>query len=189
MAQVRRFYAMPQTCHELTMIDWMVSPFLWRTCFNSFCRSFVPAESATLGIVDKSDFQTLHSESYGWQTLTTVFTRVSSRESVSKVILYSPSYVFSADPWWTLLMLIHQVQSSLMIDLNQVSLALRNSTARSLILLDEFGKGTLSAGSCNFLSDIYLLISSPAIPEIAVLTTPALRLSFSFDVSRWCRPL
>lgn len=34
-----------------------------------------------------------------------------------------------------------------MIDLNQVSLALRNATERSLILLDEFGKGTVSAGS------------------------------------------
>jgi hypothetical protein len=40
-----------------------------------------------------------------------------------------------------------KVQSSFMIDLNQVSLALRNSTARSLILLDEFGKGTAAAGS------------------------------------------
>ncbi|KAJ6508696.1 muts domain V-domain-containing protein [Mycena sanguinolenta] len=66
---------------------------------------FVPAESAMLGIVDK------------------IFTRISTRESVSKV------------------------QSAFMIDLNQVSLALRNSTARSLILLDEFGKGTLSTGS------------------------------------------
>ncbi|KAI0276495.1 DNA mismatch repair protein MutS [Russula aff. rugulosa BPL654] len=65
-----------------------------------FRDPFVPAESATLGIVDK------------------IFTRVQTRESVSKV------------------------QSSFMIDLNQVSLALRNSTARSLILLDEFGKGT-----------------------------------------------
>jgi len=34
-----------------------------------------------------------------------------------------------------------------MIDLNQVSFALRNATERSLILLDEFGKGTMSAGS------------------------------------------
>ncbi|KAJ7819398.1 DNA mismatch repair protein MutS [Mycena olivaceomarginata] len=70
---------------------------------------FVPVESATLGIVDK------------------IFTRISTRESVSKV------------------------QSAFMIDLNQVSLALRNSTARSLILLDEFGKGTLSTGSYSFL--------------------------------------
>ncbi|KAJ7212032.1 muts domain V-domain-containing protein [Mycena pura] len=66
---------------------------------------FVPAESATLGIVDK------------------IFTRISTRESVSKV------------------------QSAFMIDLNQVSLALRNATARSLVLLDEFGKGTRSTGS------------------------------------------
>ncbi|KAJ7761594.1 DNA mismatch repair protein MutS [Mycena maculata] len=69
---------------------------------------FVPAESATLGIVDK------------------IFTRISTRESVSKV------------------------QSAFMIDLNQVSLALRNSTARSLVLLDEFGKGTLATGSYTF---------------------------------------
>lgn len=34
-----------------------------------------------------------------------------------------------------------------MIDLNQVSLGLRNATPRSLILLDEFGKGTTAAGS------------------------------------------
>ncbi|KAF8627457.1 hypothetical protein AX17_006270 [Amanita inopinata Kibby_2008] len=62
---------------------------------------FVPAESATLGVVDK------------------IFTRVSTRESVSKI------------------------QSAFMIDLNQVSYALRNCTGHSLILLDEFGKGTL----------------------------------------------
>ncbi|KAJ3910545.1 DNA mismatch repair protein MutS [Lentinula edodes] len=72
---------------------------------------FVPAEAATLGIVDK------------------IFTRISTRESVSKV------------------------QSAFMIDLNQVSLALRNCTARSLILLDEFGKGTLPTG--------WLLLLSP----------------------------
>ncbi|KAI0031053.1 DNA mismatch repair protein MutS [Vararia minispora EC-137] len=67
--------------------------------------TFVPAESAILGIVDK------------------IFTRVQTRESVSRI------------------------QSSFMIDLNQVSLAIRSSTSRSLILLDEFGKGTLPAGS------------------------------------------
>ncbi|KAF9267356.1 hypothetical protein L218DRAFT_970816 [Marasmius fiardii PR-910] len=64
------------------------------------------AQSAVLGIVDK------------------IFTRISTRESASKV------------------------QSAFMIDLNQVSLAIRNCTARSLILLDEFGKGTLPSGSC-----------------------------------------
>ncbi|KAF9533174.1 DNA mismatch repair protein MutS [Crepidotus variabilis] len=69
----------------------------------------IMAESATLGLVDK------------------IFTRVSTRESVSKT------------------------QSAFMIDLAQVSLALRNCTARSLIILDEFGKGTLSTGSSTFL--------------------------------------
>lgn len=36
-----------------------------------------------------------------------------------------------------------------MIDLSQVSIALRNATARSLILLDEFGNGTTPAGYYN----------------------------------------
>ncbi|KAI6030817.1 DNA mismatch repair protein MutS [Pisolithus orientalis] len=72
--------------------------------------SFVPAESATLGIVDK------------------IFTRIQTKESVSKV------------------------QSAFMIDLSQVSLALRNCTSRSLILLDEFGKGTISTGNGDLLS-------------------------------------
>ncbi|KAG2066456.1 hypothetical protein BDR04DRAFT_1081862 [Suillus decipiens] len=66
---------------------------------------FVPAVSATVGVVDK------------------IFTRIQTRESVSKA------------------------QSAFMIDLNQVSLALRNCTVNSLILLDEFGKGTIPAGS------------------------------------------
>ncbi|KAJ3525628.1 hypothetical protein NM688_g8376 [Phlebia brevispora] len=52
-----------------------------------------------------------------------VFTRIQTRESVSRV------------------------QSAFMIDLNQVSLALRNATARSLVLLDEFGKGTQASGA------------------------------------------
>lgn len=43
-----------------------------------------------------------------------------------------------------------KVQSAFMIDLNQVSLALRNATSRSMVLLDEFGKGTISAGGDLF---------------------------------------
>ncbi|KAI9451401.1 DNA mismatch repair protein MutS [Russula earlei] len=100
---------------EVKLLDWLVRVHLtfpvWHGRTGPYDHdmtwpSFVPAESATLGIVDK------------------IFTRVQTRESVSKV------------------------QSAFMIDLNQVSLALRNSTARSLILLDEFGKGTAAAGSC-----------------------------------------
>ncbi|KAF7288536.1 DNA mismatch repair protein 5 [Mycena chlorophos] len=106
---------------------------------------FVPAEAATLGIVDK------------------IFTRISTRESVSKV------------------------QSAFMIDLNQVSLALRNATANSLVLLDEFGKGTLPTGSYAFFSSYvetsrlhgaglfcgvlkHLLARGPACPKVLAAT-------------------
>ncbi|KAF8332768.1 uncharacterized protein EI90DRAFT_2918244 [Cantharellus anzutake] len=66
-----------------------------------------------------------------------IFTRLQTTESVSKI------------------------QSAFMIDLNQVSLALRNATARSLVLLDEFGKGTLSTdGAGLFCGVIQHLLQS-----------------------------
>ncbi|KAJ3802460.1 muts domain V-domain-containing protein [Lentinula aff. detonsa] len=91
---------------------------------------FVPAEAATLGIVDK------------------IFTRISTRESVSKV------------------------QSAFMIDLNQVSLALRNCTGRSLILLDEFGKGTLPTDGAGLLCGVikHLLSRKSNCPKVLVAT-------------------
>ncbi|XP_078658061.1 mutS protein homolog 5-like isoform X1 [Branchiostoma floridae x Branchiostoma belcheri] len=80
--------------------------------------SFVPAESAVVGLVDR------------------IFTRIHTRESVSVGL------------------------STFMIDLNQVSLALRCTTAQSLVLFDEFGKGTatvdgislMTASLCHLLS-------------------------------------
>lgn len=51
-----------------------------------------------------------------------IFTRIQSQESVSKM------------------------QSTFMIDLQQISFALRNATKHSLILIDEFGKGTAIPG-------------------------------------------
>ncbi|KAL1668791.1 DNA mismatch repair protein MutS [Schizophyllum commune] len=91
---------------------------------------FVPAESATLGLVDK------------------IFTRISTRDSVSKV------------------------QSAFMIDLNQVSLALRNSTARSLVLLDEFGKGTISTDGAGLFCGVlkHLLDRGPDCPKVMAAT-------------------
>ncbi|GLB38388.1 putative ATPase domain of DNA mismatch repair MUTS family protein [Lyophyllum shimeji] len=91
---------------------------------------FVPAESATLGIVDK------------------IFTRISTRESVSKV------------------------QSAFMIDLNQVSLALRNCTAHSLVLLDEFGKGTLSTDGAGLFCAVlkHLLARGANCPKVLAAT-------------------
>ena len=51
-----------------------------------------------------------------------ILTRVATRESVSKV------------------------QSTFMIDLQQMSVALNLATRRSLLVIDEFGKGTESQG-------------------------------------------
>ncbi|KAI0802089.1 muts domain V-domain-containing protein [Irpex lacteus] len=91
---------------------------------------FVPATSATLGIVDK------------------IFTRIQTRESVSKV------------------------QSAFMIDLNQVSLALRNCTSRSLVLLDEFGKGTVSADGAGLFYGIlkHFVAQGPSCPKVLAAT-------------------
>ncbi len=84
-----------------------------------------------------------------------------------------------------------------MIDLNQVSLALRNSTERSLILLDEFGKGTAAAGSYISGSThdltlvktknrrIFLLALNYSFPTRAVLSAICLGL----NSNRWCRHL
>ncbi|KIK45627.1 hypothetical protein CY34DRAFT_22463 [Suillus luteus UH-Slu-Lm8-n1] len=92
--------------------------------------SFVPAVSATLGIVDK------------------IFTRIQTRESVSKA------------------------QSAFMIDLNQVSLALRNCTANSLILLDEFGKGTIPADGTGLFCGVikHLLNRGSQCPKVLAAT-------------------
>ncbi|XP_077862967.1 mutS protein homolog 5-like [Saccoglossus kowalevskii] len=68
--------------------------------FMAHIGSFVPAESASIGIIDR------------------IFTRIHTRESVSVGL------------------------STFMIDLNQVSVALRCATERSLVIIDEFGKGT-----------------------------------------------
>ncbi|KAG2129489.1 DNA mismatch repair protein MutS [Suillus clintonianus] len=88
------------------------------------------AASATLGIVDK------------------IFTRIQTRESVSKV------------------------QSAFMIDLNQVSLALRNCTANSLILLDEFGKGTIPADGTGLFCGVikHLLNRGSQCPKVLAAT-------------------
>lgn len=71
--------------------------------YMSHVGSFVPAESAVIGLTDK------------------ILTRIATRESVSKN------------------------QSAFMIDLQQVSLAMSMATRRTLVIIDEFGKGTNSS--------------------------------------------
>ena len=76
-----------------------------------------------------------------------------------------------------------QVQSAFMIDLNQVSLALRNATPRSLILLDEFGKGTITTGSCISLRVLRLDLVKQSIYALLFSSLPSLCLGVT--LSRW----
>ena len=61
-----------------------------------------------------------------------IFTRIHSRETVSLG------------------------QSTFMLDTRQISVMLRHSTERSLLLIDEYGKGTNSIGILDFLYLDYL---------------------------------
>ncbi|GJJ15544.1 hypothetical protein Clacol_009822 [Clathrus columnatus] len=77
-----------------------------------------------------------------------VFGRIQTRESVSKA------------------------QSAFMLDLNQVSLALRNITPRSLLIIDEFGKGTLAADGAGLFCGLvkYLLELGAQCPRTLIAT-------------------
>ncbi|CAI2171965.1 328_t:CDS:10 [Funneliformis geosporum] len=92
--------------------------------------SFVPADSATIGLTDK------------------IFTRVQTRETVSKI------------------------QSAFMIDLQQISIALRNSTSRSLLIFDEFGKGTGSTDGAGLFCGVieHLLSLGRDCPKVIAAT-------------------
>ncbi|MGE4234455.1 MAG: DNA mismatch repair protein MutS [Bacteriovoracia bacterium] len=70
------------------------------TVFLAQIGSYVPAESATIGIVDQ------------------IFTRIGSSDNIS------------------------DGESTFMVEMNEMSFILRNATKRSLILLDEIGRGT-----------------------------------------------
>ncbi|TXT07304.1 hypothetical protein VHUM_03474 [Vanrija humicola] len=75
-----------------------------------------------------------------------IFTRVQTRESASRT------------------------GSAFMIDLSQVSQALRGCTPRSLLILDEFGKGTIATDGAGLLAGVIeYLIQGPR-PRTVVLT-------------------
>jgi DNA mismatch repair protein MSH5 len=88
--------------------------------------SYVPAESATIGLTDK------------------ILTRITTRETVSRS------------------------QSSFMIDLQQVAMAMRLATRRSLVIIDEFGKGTNSSDGAGLVCGVfsYFLGLGPERPKL-----------------------
>lgn len=69
-------------------------------CLMAQMGSFVPAEAATIGLIDK------------------IFTRVGASDNISSG------------------------ESTFMVEMNETSLILNNTSSRSLILLDEIGRGT-----------------------------------------------
>ncbi|KAL4917638.1 muts domain V-domain-containing protein [Aspergillus aurantiobrunneus] len=87
--------------------------------------SFVPAESAEIGVVDK------------------ILVKSNSRDSVS------------------------QIQSTFMNDLQQISFDLKHITGRSLLLIDEFGKGTSENDgiglACGILEHLLSLEDAPKV--------------------------
>lgn len=84
--------------------------------------SFVPADSAELGITDK------------------ILTKINTQDSVSKV-----RQIHLSDGLPKLIP--SQIQSTFMNDLQQISLTLKQVTSQSLVIIDEFGKGTNECGS------------------------------------------
>ena len=93
--------------------------------------SFVPAKSARIGIVDKG----------GWKTQNAVCAHGSVYPDPDSGVLYEGANGLGRVK--TSVQLMRQPSSAFMIDLSQVSMALRGATSRSLIILDEFGKGDL----------------------------------------------
>lgn len=89
--------------------------------------SFIPAQSATIGITDK------------------ILSRVSTRETVSRS------------------------QSTFMIDLQQMSLALNLATRRSLLIIDEFGKGTESSDGAGLAAAIFKYLLNRGAESMKVL--------------------
>ena len=96
---------------------------------------FVPARAARLGLVDR------------------IFTRILSEESASVCSSY---FMLGTDDLFIcvfafdllFLLIAFSLRSAIAIDCIQVVSALRSFTPRSLLLIDEFGKGT-ATGSSN----------------------------------------
>ncbi len=98
-------------------------------CLMAQMGSFVPAESAIIGIIDK------------------IFTRVGASDNISSG------------------------ESTFMVEMNETALILNNTSARSLILLDEIGRGTSTYDGISIAWAIAeFLHDSPARPKTLFAT-------------------
>ncbi|EDN03922.1 hypothetical protein HCAG_01787 [Histoplasma mississippiense (nom. inval.)] len=87
---------------------------------------------------------------------------VADTEGPSMILLTGPNYSGKS-------VYLKQAQSSFMIDLQQVSFALVLATERSLVIIDEFGKGTESTGlACGLFE--YLLSQGEKRPKVLAAT-------------------
>ncbi|KAF6252313.1 muts domain V-domain-containing protein [Scenedesmus sp. NREL 46B-D3] len=66
---------------------------------------------------------------------------------------------------------VAQHASSFMTDLGQVSTILHRATSRSLVLLDEFGKGTLTSDGVGLLASVLQHYSAQAVPPMLLACT------------------
>ncbi|KAL2643004.1 hypothetical protein R1flu_010591 [Riccia fluitans] len=97
--------------------------------FLAHIGSFVPADKAVIGLIDR------------------IFSRMASRETIGLS------------------------QSSFLVDLNQIAVMLRHSTPRSLCIIDEFGKGTLTADGIGLLcATLHEYASRPSPPKVMACT-------------------
>lgn len=78
-----------------------------------------------------------------------IFTRLASPESFSRRV----------------------AQSAFMCELQQVASLLRHHTRRSLLLIDEFGKGTLAADGLALLCAVLSFVAASTAPPLALVST------------------
>jgi DNA mismatch repair protein MSH5 len=62
-------------------------------------------------------------------------------------------------------------QSAFMSELQQVASMLRHHTRRSLLLIDEFGKGTLAADGLALLCATLSYVATSSTPPLALVST------------------